>query len=59
MKKIKKTMWNMKEEINKVMETLKNNQSKIGNTISLRKISIESFMTEWRTWKTEYQESKT
>jgi hypothetical protein len=49
----------MKEEINKVMETLKNNQSKIGNTISLRKISIESFMTEWCTWKTEYQESKT
>jgi hypothetical protein len=35
----------MKEEINKDMETLKNNQSKINNTISQIKISIKAWLT--------------
>jgi hypothetical protein len=34
----------MKEEINKYMETLKRNQSKISNSISQIKISVESLM---------------
>jgi gas vesicle protein len=34
MSKIKRTIQNMKEEINKDMETLKNNQSEINETIS-------------------------
>jgi hypothetical protein len=33
MNEIKKTIQDMKEEINKDMETLKNNQSKINNSI--------------------------
>jgi uncharacterized coiled-coil protein SlyX len=38
----KKTIQDMKEEINKNMEILKNNQSEINNSISQTKISIES-----------------
>jgi gas vesicle protein len=34
MSEIKKTIQDMKEEINKDMETLKNNQSEINNSIS-------------------------
>jgi predicted nucleic acid-binding Zn-ribbon protein len=34
----------MKEEINKDMETLKNNQSKINNSISQINIAIESLV---------------
>jgi hypothetical protein len=37
MNEIKKTIQDRKEEINKVMETLKNNQSKINNSISQNK----------------------
>jgi peptidoglycan hydrolase CwlO-like protein len=42
MNEIKKTMQDMKEEINKSMETLKNNQSEINNSKSQIKISIKS-----------------
>jgi predicted nucleic acid-binding Zn-ribbon protein len=40
--KIKKTTQDMKEEIKKDMETLKNNQSEINDSITQIKISIES-----------------
>jgi hypothetical protein len=39
---MKYTVQDLKEEINKVMETLKNNQSAINNSISQIKISIEA-----------------
>jgi hypothetical protein len=42
MNEIKKTIQDMKGEINKYMETLKNNQSEINNSISQINISIES-----------------
>jgi gas vesicle protein len=41
MSEIKKTIHDIKEEINKDMETLKNNQSEINNLISQIKISIK------------------
>jgi uncharacterized coiled-coil protein SlyX len=44
MNEIKKAIQNMKEEINKDMETLKNNQSEINSSISPQKTSIESFI---------------
>jgi gas vesicle protein len=40
MNEIKKTIQNLKEEISKDMETLKNNQSEINNCILQIKISI-------------------
>jgi hypothetical protein len=39
MNEIKKTIQDMKEEINKDMETQKNNQSEINNSISQIKIT--------------------
>jgi predicted nucleic acid-binding Zn-ribbon protein len=44
MDKIENTIQDMKEEINKDMETLKNNQSKINNSISQINIAIESLV---------------
>jgi hypothetical protein len=44
MNEIKKTIQDMKEAINKDMETLKNNQSKIKLPISQINISIESLV---------------
>jgi chaperonin cofactor prefoldin len=43
MNEIKKTIQDMKEEINKYMETLKNNQSGINNSISQIKVSIKAW----------------
>jgi gas vesicle protein len=43
MNKIKKTMQDMKEEINKDMETLKNNQSEISNSISQKKSQLKAW----------------
>jgi archaellum component FlaC len=47
---IKKTSQDMKEEINKNMETLKNNQSEINNLISQINITIKS-LAEWNKLK--------
>jgi hypothetical protein len=47
---IKKTSQDMKEEINKDMETLKNNQSEINNLISQINITIKS-LAEWNKLK--------
>jgi chaperonin cofactor prefoldin len=44
MNEVKKTIQNRKEETNKDMKSLKNNQSKINNSISQINISIESFV---------------
>jgi gas vesicle protein len=44
MNEIKKTIQDMKEEINKDMETLKNNLPKISNSISLINITIKSLV---------------
>jgi hypothetical protein len=41
---IKKTMQDMEGEINGVMETLKNNQSEINNSITQVKMLIERFL---------------
>jgi hypothetical protein len=41
---IKKTMQDMKEEINKAMGTLINNQYEISNSLSQIKISIKSLV---------------
>jgi gas vesicle protein len=46
MNEIKKGIQYMKEEINKDAETLKNNQSKINNSTSQIKTSIETWQTE-------------
>jgi hypothetical protein len=54
-----KLRWLSKEEINKDMETLKNNQSKINNSISQIKISIKRWWTEWSKLKVECHEQKT
>jgi gas vesicle protein len=45
MDEIKKTIHDMKEEINKDMETQKNNQPEISNSISQIKILIKSLAT--------------
>jgi predicted nucleic acid-binding Zn-ribbon protein len=42
MNEIKKMIQDMKEEMNKDIETLKNNQSKISNSILQTNITIES-----------------
>jgi gas vesicle protein len=44
MNEIKMTIQDIKEEINKDMETLKNNQSKINKSISQIKISIKNLV---------------
>jgi uncharacterized protein (DUF342 family) len=44
MNKIKKTVQDMKEEINKDMEILKNNQPEINNSTSQIKISVKSWV---------------
>jgi hypothetical protein len=44
MNEIKKTMQDMKEEINKAMGTLINNQYEISNSLSQIKISIKSLV---------------
>jgi predicted nucleic acid-binding Zn-ribbon protein len=59
MNEIKKTMQNVKGEINKDIEILKNNQSEINSSISQRKISIESLVNMWSKLKIEYQQQKT
>jgi hypothetical protein len=43
MNEIKKTIQDMKEEMDKYMETLKNNQSGINNSISQIKVSIKAW----------------
>jgi hypothetical protein len=49
----------MKEEINKDMETLKNNQFEINKSISQISIPIKTWQTEWSKLKIEYQGWKT
>jgi prefoldin subunit 5 len=49
----------MKEEINKDMETLKNNQSEIKNLISQINTSIKSLVNRVEQLKIEYQKWKT
>jgi hypothetical protein len=57
--KIKKTIQDMKEEINNDMETLNNNQSEITNSIFQINIMIKTWWTEWNKLKIEYQEWET
>jgi predicted nucleic acid-binding Zn-ribbon protein len=45
MDEIKKSIQGMKEEINKDMENLKNNQSKINKSMSQTNITIKSLLT--------------
>jgi SMC interacting uncharacterized protein involved in chromosome segregation len=56
MNEMKKTIQDMKEEINKDIETLKSNQSEINNSISPKKSQSKAWQTEWIKLKTEYQE---
>jgi predicted nucleic acid-binding Zn-ribbon protein len=50
------TIRHMKEEINKDMETLKNNQSKINNSISQINIIIKSLVNRVKQVETRAQE---
>jgi predicted nucleic acid-binding Zn-ribbon protein len=45
----------MKEEIKEDIETLKNDQSEINNSISQINIIIESLVNKWNKLKIEYQ----
>jgi hypothetical protein len=50
----------MKEEINKDVEILKNNQSEMNSSISQIKLpKSKVWSTEWSKLKTEYQEQNT
>jgi hypothetical protein len=54
MNEIKKTIQDMKEEINKDMETEKKNQSEINNSVSqIKKYQLEAWQTEWSKLKIE------
>jgi prophage DNA circulation protein len=46
MNEIRKTIQDMNEVINKDMETLKNNQSEINNSVSQAKISIVTLVNK-------------
>jgi vancomycin resistance protein YoaR len=58
MNEIKKAMQSMKEEINKDIEIMKNNQFEMNSSITQIKSQSKVWQTEWSKLKREYQEQK-